>query len=185
MNVSAIIMASGFSNRMGENKLKLDVKGKQMFEYTVDLVESLDFTKKILITNDNDIKNYADGKMEVFDNEKAEIGKSESIRIGVENSGDVEGYIFFVCDQPFVSKETVIKLLEKFKEKDLITFPMYGKKRGAPMIFPKSYREDLINLKDDQGGVVLINEENSQKVLIETEKEHIDIDTREDYEKIK
>ena len=28
-----------------------------MFEYTVDLLDSLDFSEKILITNDEDIKN--------------------------------------------------------------------------------------------------------------------------------
>ncbi|SUB75677.1 GTP:adenosylcobinamide-phosphate guanylyltransferase [Peptoniphilus indolicus] len=57
MNISAIVMASGFSKRMGDNKLKLEVKGKRMFEYTVDLLDSLDFSEKILITNDEDIKN--------------------------------------------------------------------------------------------------------------------------------
>ena len=29
MNISAIVMASGFSKRMGDNKLKLEVKGKE------------------------------------------------------------------------------------------------------------------------------------------------------------
>ena len=42
-----------------------------------------------------------------------------------------------------------------------------------------------MSLKEDEGGVVLINEENSQKVDIESEMEHIDIDTREQYEKIR
>lgn len=185
MNISAIVMASGFSKRMGENKLKLEVKGKRMFEYTVDLLDSLDFSEKILVTNDEDIKKYAEGKLKVYDNENADVGKSESIRIGVENSGDVDGYMFFVCDQPFVSEETVRKILDKFYEDELITFPMYGKKRGAPMIFPKSFKDGLLNLKEDEGGVVLISDENSQKVDIESEMEHIDIDTREQYEKIR
>lgn len=186
MKISAIIMASGFSNRMGENKLKLDVKGKKMFEYTVDLVDKLDFEKKILVTNDSEIKEYSKEKLTVCNNEDAEIGKSSSIKIGVENSGDVDAYIFFVCDQPFVSKETVEKLISNFEENShKITFPMYGKKRGAPMIFPKEFKESLLNLENDQGGVVLITNDNSQSVLIESEIEHIDIDTREEYEKVR
>ena len=68
--------------------------------------------------------------MKVYDNEKADIGKSESIRIGVENSGNVDGYMFFVCDQPFVSEETVRKIVDKFYQDELITFPMYGKSVG-------------------------------------------------------
>lgn len=185
MKICAIIMASGLSNRMGENKLTLDVKGKRMFEYTVDLVSELNFADKILVTNTDEIAEYAKDKVRVFKNEKAQIGKSESIKIGVENSADVDGYIFFVSDQPFVSKETVEELIEKFEETNKITFPMYLKKRGAPMIFPKEYKEALLNLKDDQGGVVLITAENSQSVLIEREMEHFDIDTKEEYEKIK
>lgn len=185
MNISAIVMASGFSNRMGENKLKLKVKDKRMFEYTVDLLEKLDFAEKILVTNDDDIKEYANGKLKVYENPNAEIGKSESIRIGVENSGEVDGYMFFVCDQPFLKEDTVEKIVDKFYKEDLITFPMYGKKRGAPMVFPKSFKEGLLNLKEDEGGIVLITQENSQSVSIDSEMEHIDIDTREEYEKIK
>lgn len=185
--ISAIVMASGLSKRMGENKLKLLIDGKEMYKYTVDLVAEMDFRPKILVSNDEEILNYGKEKgFEVFDNPNADIGKSESIRIGVENSPEkLEGYMFFVCDQPFVSKETVEKITETFhKDPTKITVPYYDGKRGAPMLFPANSREGLLGLKGDEGGVLLLEEQSVEKVLIEEGMEHTDIDTPKDYKKI-
>ena len=49
--ISAIIMASGSSRRMGKNKLKLKYKEKFIFEYVIDLVSSYPFDEKIIVTN--------------------------------------------------------------------------------------------------------------------------------------
>ncbi|MDO5713313.1 MAG: nucleotidyltransferase family protein [Tissierellia bacterium] len=185
--ISAIVMASGLSRRMGENKLKLLIDGKEMYKYTVDLVAEMDFRPKILVSNDKDILEYGKEKgFEVFDNPNAHIGKSESIRIGVENSPEkLEGYMFFVCDQPFVSKETVEKITETFqKDPTKITVPYYDGKRGAPMLFPANTKEGLLALKGDEGGVLLLKDHPVEKVVIEEGLEHTDIDTPKDYEKI-
>lgn len=187
MNISAVVMASGFSSRMGENKLKLKFKGREIYKYTIDLVNSFDFKDKIVVSNDNEICKYAEELgFKTFNNENAEVGKSESIKIALrEVQDDVRGYMFFVCDQPLVSRETVSELINSFNENyDKITFPIYGSKRGAPMLFPSAFKGELLNLKGDKGGVVLIEEDNSKSVSINREAEHIDIDTVADYERL-
>ncbi|RVU54134.1 nucleotidyltransferase family protein [Anaerosphaera multitolerans] len=187
MKISAVILASGMSSRMGENKLKLKYKGKSIFEYTIDLVGKLDFNDRLVITNDDEILNYGEKqKLRVIKNENFKEGKSESVKLGVRNSSeDSLGYMFFVCDQPLLSADTVEGLLEVFKENtEKIIYPMYGDRRGAPMIFPKAYRDKLLTLEKDQGGVIFIREDNSLPVNISSEVEHIDIDTVEDYERL-
>lgn len=186
--ISAIVMASGFSRRMGEDKLKLLIDGKEMYQYTVDLVEEAGFNPKILVSNDEEIREYGKSKgFDVYDNPDAEIGKSESIRIGVENTPEeAEGYIFFVSDQPFVTLETVEKIVEEFKKDPTkITVPYYDGKRGAPILFPADTRQGLLELKGDQGGIVLLKDHPEVRVEIEDAIEHTDIDTPEDYKEHK
>lgn len=92
---------------------------------------------------------------------------------------------FFVCDQPLLTKETVDKIIEKFNaDKSLITFPIYLENRGSPMIFPPEYREKLLKLEKDQGGVILIDQSNSQSLIINSSIENLDIDIEEDYKRI-
>lgn len=184
--ISAIIMASGSSRRMGKNKLKLKYKEKFIFEYVIDLVSSYPFDEKIIVTNDLDIIKYAeDNKITSYTNEEAIIGKSESIKIGIRNSKQKNACMFFVCDQPLLTKETVDKIIEKFNaDKSLITFPIYLENRGSPMIFPPEHREKLLKLEKDQGGVILIDQSNSQSLIINSSIENLDIDIEEDYKRI-
>lgn len=185
--ISAIIMASGFSRRMGENKLKLSIDGKEMYKYTLDLVAKSKLEPKILVTNDEEILAY--GKklgLSTYENPLAQEGKSGSITIGVENTPkEVEGYMFFVCDQPFVSLETLEAITAAFrKNPDCIAVPFYEGKRGAPMLFPSKYREGLLSLTKDQGGVVLLKGAPVTEVAIPRGWEHIDIDTPKDYREV-
>ncbi|MDO5714973.1 MAG: NTP transferase domain-containing protein [Tissierellia bacterium] len=187
MKLTAIIMASGFSTRMKENKLKLKIDQKKMYEYSIDLVSQYDFAEKILVSNDDEILSYASSKgIKTFENPQAEIGKSSSIKIGVRHSAqDTKGYMFFVADQPFLSLETVDKIVQKFiGNPKNITVPYYDGKRGAPMIFPRFLKDDLLQLKEDEGGVLLIPENEMNPVSIQDGREHFDIDTPTDYETI-
>jgi len=63
--------------------------------------------------------------------------------------------------------------------------PYYNGVKGSPVIFPQSFKDQLMNLEDDQGGTAVINNNKSRvlPVYIETDYENLDIDTLEDYEK--
>ncbi|UTC64699.1 NTP transferase domain-containing protein [Treponema sp. OMZ 788] len=81
MKISAIILASGFSKRMPQNKLKLPINGKQIFQYIVDSISQIEFTKKMIITNDAEISFYASQKnILAVPNARAEEGKSAAIK---------------------------------------------------------------------------------------------------------
>ena len=60
MRVTAVIMCSGFSRRMGENKLLMDFRGKRMFEYTVDTVKKAGFYKTVVVTAYDEIADYSE-----------------------------------------------------------------------------------------------------------------------------
>ncbi|UTC75176.1 NTP transferase domain-containing protein [Treponema sp. OMZ 792] len=186
MKISAIILASGFSKRMPQNKLKLPINGKQIFQYIVDSISQIEFTQKMVITNDAEISFYASQKnILAVPNARAEEGKSAAIKKGVENSGKAEAYMFFTADQPFLKVSTIKNLLELYsKNKEYIIYSKYGDDRGSPVIIPSKYRQDLLKLEKDKGGASLINEDNSKFLIVENTIEGFDIDDMETYEKI-
>ena len=58
-------------------------------------------------------------------------------------------------------------------------------RRGAPVIFPASYRKKLLSLEADQGGMIFAKDDKTNKVEIGNEDELLDIDTLEAYERLK
>ena len=185
--VNAIILASGFSKRFNGNKLKAEINGKRTYSYVIDLIDSIPFKEKIVVTNDCEIIEYAKSKGIKFSkNPNSKEGKSQSIIIGIKNTtSDAKAYMFFMADQPLLKRESIIKLLDKFENNsETIIYPEFAGKKGSPVIIPRSYKEKLLELKGDEGGSVYITEKNSLGIKIESESEGIDIDRMEDYDRM-
>lgn len=188
MSISCIVMASGMSRRMGENKLTLKINGKMVFEYILDEIKKIDFDEVIVVTRFKEIKDYSRQLgYRVIENKDFEKGQSSSIKLGIKNAKKENGYIFFVADQPKLKASTINKVLENYKEdtKEII-IPYFNGEKGNPIIFSKYYRDELLKLKGDIGGSPIIKKygENIVKVAINS-NENIDIDNEEDYKKIR
>ncbi|WBW50584.1 nucleotidyltransferase family protein [Peptoniphilus equinus] len=186
MALTSIIMASGLSQRMGENKLFLDFKNKQLYQITLDLMEGLRLDEVIVVSVYREILDEAKarGFLAVL-NENPTEGKAASIRLGVEAAKPENGLIFFVADQPLLTHNTVEALIDAYEQTTLITYPVVNQRRGAPVIFPPEYREKLQALTGDQGGMVLTVDEDVQGVDIADESELLDIDTLDTYRYLK
>ncbi len=189
MNVNAIIMASGLSKRMNQNKLKMKIEDKFIYEFILGTVNNCKygFNEIIVVSNDKDIlENAGSLGFKSVENEIFNLGQSASVRLGVEKSCETDGYMFFTADQPFISEKTINELLTTFKKNsNSIIVPCYRGINGSPAIFPKIFKEQLLKLEGDTGGKLIIkdNKDKIIKVHIYSEEEHIDIDTIEDYEK--
>lgn len=57
-------------------------------------------------------------KIYIIDNKKSEKGQSESIKIGLKTLGKCDGYMFFSCDQPFLTSDTKKKYYKILKRKE-------------------------------------------------------------------
>ncbi len=182
--LTAIIMASGFSRRMGENKLLMNFMGKALIEHVIEAAKNSDLDKIVLIYRDEKILQI--GKkhgIQCFFNDKAHLGQSQSVILGIRNAPD-GSYMFLVGDQPFISTSLINKLImEHKKDKSKIILPTNGRRIGMPIIFPNKFKEDLLKVNGDKGGRDLIRENINSliKVLVENKKELIDIDDLEDY----
>lgn len=189
MKTGAVIMASGFSRRMGENKLLLRYNGKTFIENIIDKILICDFHKIILITSHQEIedifRNYVKNKENFFIeiNKNPSSGISESIKLGLEKIKKCDAYMFFTGDQPGISTAT-IKMLMKKSEKNNIIVPKYMNKNGMPTVFGSDFYNELMNLSGDSGGKQIMkhHKDSIEYVEINNPLEGFDIDTREDYE---
>jgi molybdenum cofactor cytidylyltransferase len=183
--INAIILASGFSKRMGCDKLILPIKGKSILENIVDEILKVNFNEIILIYRNEFVKKVVGEKpILCIENLNAENGMSESIKIGIKNSSCCNGYMFFVGDQINLNKELISKVIQAFeKNGNSIIVPLYNRKRGNPVIFPAEFKEELLKLSGDKGGRVLIDkyETRVSYVNIEDENLGVDVDTKEEY----
>lgn len=202
MKINAIIMAAGKSERMGQNKLLLKYKDLTFIEILLSKILKINFQNILIIYSDedvkknclkymhlNNIKSKKNKKIIIIKNKNYKKGQSESIKLGIQTlkkMGELgDGSMFFSGDQPFLTEETIKKILYNF-EKNKILIPLYGDKRGLPTIFSTKFSEELLELKGDIGGKPVIeNNKKSLKIIkIENEIEGLDVDTKEEYEKI-
>ena len=190
MNVTAIILAAGLARRMNGDKLHLKLNGNEIIDTVLSTVASVDFNETIVVTNDPVIAAKANLlNLTPVTNLDAPTGQSTSIVKGVLASGnDTSGYLFIMGDQPLLSKDTIEVILKAFKASPAsIILPMYGEKPGSPVLFPSTLKDELLSLKGDFGGKVVIrrNPELIKRVSISSSEELFDVDTKEDYEAIK
>lgn len=181
--ISAIIMASGFSRRMGKNKLLMKYNDKFLIEYTLDIISKFDFKEKIIVTQYEKIKEIGESlNFKVVINKYPNKGISESIKLGLKNCGESEGYMFFVSDQPLLDKNDIQKLIKAFeKDTSFIIIPKYKDKCGNPVIYPKKYKEQILSLEGDKGGKSIIKSSDKIKYVNVCENTLFDIDNINDF----
>lgn len=182
--ITAIVMASGFSKRMGLNKLLMKYNDKFLIEYTLEKISQCDFVEKIIVTQYEEIEKLTNN-FKVVINENAHKGQSESIKLGVKSSEKCDGYMFFVADQPLISQNDIEKLIKVFREnKDFIVIPKYKEKHGNPVIYPSLYKEEILRLEGDKGGKSIIKSSNKIKYVEVEENTLFDIDNKDDFNKL-
>lgn len=156
LEISAVIMASGFSRRMGRNKLLLPYRGKTLLGHTLVLLERLPLCRRILVctseTHEALLKagELATGLFTVVHNMMPDKGQSVSMRLGLE-AANGQGVIFFTGDQPLLDAQAVLPILEAATEENIVV-PLAGGKPCSPVYFGGFYRSELTACEGDQGG---------------------------------
>jgi len=189
VKISAVVMASGMSERMKTDKLHLLINEKYLYEHILETIRQYPFFEVITAAKDDDILAKANSLgFRAVRNEKYFVGRSESIKAALMVSRPTDGFMFFVADQPFVSMNTIDKLCREFsKNPSHIIVPYYNGTKGNPVIFPSDFKAQLMKLEGDQGGknIIQSNLDKMIRVDISSDLENIDIDTPEDYERVK
>jgi molybdenum cofactor cytidylyltransferase len=188
--ISGIILASGFSRRMNKEKLTLTVAGIPMLERVICAATTASLDEVLLVYQKDEIRalgqKYA---LALVHNPHPEDGQSAAVKAGVKCAHpESDGFMFLVGDQPYLSSDTINSLISAFnKDVSRIVVPAYGGKRGNPVIFPSSFKHELLLLDGDQGGRAVIDKMQHlvSIVAIRDETEAMDVDTTNEYEKLR
>jgi len=186
--ISAILLAAGESNRMGQPKQLLPFGQSTIVERTIDnlLDSAVSETIVVLGYRDEEIrKTIADKPVKIAINPDYQQGMSASIIAGLKQINKrARAVLIALGDQPFVDSRTINSLIEAFiANKRGIIIPVYQGRRGNPVIFAIRYKGELLNLKGDIGGreIVKRHPEDMLEVAVNCEGVLFDIDTAENY----
>lgn len=187
--VSGIILASGFSRRMGSNKLLLPLGGISVIERVISEAVRSRLEEIILVCACEEIaelgRRYG---VKTVHNAFPQEGQSRSVRLGTAAAAlSADGLMFLVGDQPLVTADIIDQLVDRFRTADCSAVVSYYKgRRGNPVIFTSNMREELMGLHGDSGGRVLLEKMDGgiEAVAFDDEKPGIDIDTAEEYAKL-
>ena len=188
MRINLILLAAGNSKRFNGNKLLAIYKDKPIYMYIVEKVLDLKVNKIICVTQYKEIKEaLLNTDINVVMNENSSLGVSSSIKLGINFDKNADGYMFMVCDQPFISIETLNSVIDNFINGDKgIVCVGYGDNKGNPVIFSKRYVNELLSLEGDNGGKRILNGHLNDLNIVNVDSaiELVDIDTQEELGKI-
>ena len=194
-NTAWIMLAAGNSRRFGANKLLYEIEGSPMYQRTLSclfkaqkevLKKTGIFCPVTVVTQYKEVGETAE-KMgaKVCYNPHPEEGISSSLKIGLKENKEADACLFTVADQPWLTWESVMGLLEVFWESEKgMACMQNGEKKGNPCIFSRKYYEKLFSLTGDVGGKKILNAHPTDIVVYQTkgERELEDIDYMDERE---
>jgi molybdenum cofactor cytidylyltransferase len=185
-----VILAAGMSSRLGTPKQLIDYNGKSLLLYTVNeaLLTGLRPVVVVIGAHSDSVKKEIDNlEVNLIENEQWQEGMASSIRCGVAFAQKidvhVDGIVFMVCDQPYVSTSLLNGLLSAQHRTGLpIVASSYEKNLGIPALFHKTFFTELMGLTGDSGAKKLIKLHKNLVTAISFPEGNIDIDTKADYD---
>jgi molybdenum cofactor cytidylyltransferase len=197
-NISALILAAGSSQRMGQPKQLLEFDGKHLLENVINLALSFPFSEVIaVIGNQADqiqrLIKIDDDRFRWIVNHNYADGQSVSLSKGIKEVGEHVFMMVFLGDQPLIREETIWTVMETGVKKSTqyvntpyVIQPSFNEKPGHPVFFGNLSLHDFSRVEGDQGARALIkNLESRCLVPVQDAGILIDIDTPEQYEKAK
>ncbi len=185
MTIDAIILAAGYSSRVGDFKPALDLYGKSILQRCIESMS--DLCENIIVVGGYQIDVIRDltqdlPKVDVVKNENFDLGMFSSVRRGIKEVTS-DRFLIIPGDQPVVKKETFKILLNKDAD---IVIPRYKGKKGHPALFNSKLAKEILSWEDTE---ILRNYIHSKKdvAIVDVDDAGIglDVDTAEDYEMIK
>ena len=186
MKIGCIIMASGLGKRFGSNKLLQEFGGKTLLQRILESTTNL-FDKRVVVTRSEEVNQFCrENKVEVIFHDLP--NRNQAVKLGIEQMKNMDGCMFCPCDQPFLKRESMERLKISFEyKKSGIHRLVYEDHEGSPVLFGKEYFRELQELPLKSGGSYLVGKYPAKVEKIEAacREELLDIDTKEDLEKLK
>jgi molybdenum cofactor cytidylyltransferase len=188
---AGIILAAGDSTRFGSPKQLLDWKGKPFVRQVAETALHAGLEPVYVITGIHhaDIEScLRDLPVTVIQNPNYKNGQSESIKLGIMNlPNNIGANIFLLADQPQIPIEVIKALKERHSQtlSPIIAPLVLEERRANPVLFDKVTFPDLLQLSGDVGGRAIFDKHKVDYLPWHDDILIFDVDTKEDYERLK
>ena len=213
-DVAALVIAAGYSSRMGDFKPLLKVGEKSALAYLLDSIISSGIASIHVVTGHNsdkieeEIKRYKHiNNVEISEtgyefecqlslktiyNKDYENGMFSSIKTGVREVSkmkSISAALLFPVDVPLVSSETIKGLTNIYRKSGMPTnfaLPRVSEKNGHPLLIPKGYFAEVLNY-DGDGGLKAIRQKHEEDMIVFTTDDIgalLDMDNPEEYDRL-
>lgn len=191
IKISLIILAAGYSSRMGDFKPLLKIKNRTALEHIVDSFNKADVKDIIVVIGHNaqEIKNVYQGpEIKFVYNKFYDEGMYSSVIEGVKNlAKENDGFFILPVDIPSINQITIEEIKKAFTNSGKgIIYPNFNGVRGHPPLISTKYINKIIN-HDEKGGLknLLDNyESDSWDIEVVDQGILLDMDTPEDYKNL-
>jgi len=188
-SICALILAAGESKRMKVPKMLLPFHGKTMLEKVIgNVISSEVFHTLVVLGSNRDeiLGSISHLPVSHCYNENYINGMLSSVQCGFKNLPEgFDAVLVFPGDQPFIEPEVINLVIRSFRETGKgIVIPVYGNRRGHPMLIGSRYRDVIGNLDDTAGLRSLAEIYKEDLFEVKTNSLGIlkDFDTEEDYQ---
>jgi molybdenum cofactor cytidylyltransferase len=188
--INAVVVAAGFSRRMGRFKLLLPWDGETVIERVVHTLERTAPGEIVVVTGHraDEVAAALDGtRARTIVNPDYATGEMlSSVQTGLRAlSVETTGALICLGDQPQMEAETVHRVLEASNAAgdQAVVIPSYQMRAGHPILLPRRVWPDVVAATGTLKDALAPHRAGAVYVVVDTESILADLDTPADYEK--
>lgn len=187
--IAAVVLAAGASKRFGRPKQLARFGGKPLLQHVLERLSEAKISEVVVVLGPHAeaiLREVPVGTARVVINGRAAEGLSRSLQAGLEAlSPEAAGAVIVLADQPFVSAETLSRLVEAHRrEHPAAVVPTYNGFRGNPVLLDRSLFAEVMKIEGDIGCRAIFGDHPGEILKLPVGDAGIltDIDTPEDLE---
>jgi molybdenum cofactor cytidylyltransferase len=152
--IAGVIVAAGFSTRMGESKPLVSIGGRPMLQWVVDAAEASGLDRVIIVTGpgDREIRSSIKTNRAYFArNEHPGLGTMSSLRTGVAAAGPADAVMKLVADQPEITSADIDALIGAWDmDHHTAGLMSYTDGPGHPLLITRQLLETILDEDGDR-----------------------------------
>ncbi len=180
--IEGIILAAGYSSRVGENKMLLTYQGKPLIDHVIETMQKhVDHVFVVTGHYHQEISELYKNKknITILYNRHYAQGMFSSVRLAVSKTqGDM---MIVPGDMPVIFSSTYHEVKQT---KKLIAVPIHNGKRGHPIYIHKSLRKALLEEPPTSHLKAFRDKHDVDWIKVNDPGCILDIDTKSDYQKL-
>lgn len=182
-----VLLAAGRSERFGDVHSKLDQPflSRPLGLHVAVALEDMPFRERIVVVDGCSI-DYASHRFTVMHNDAPDRDMASSVRMGVDcaRAHDAAAVLIALADMPRVTAAHIYRLFDAAADLDdqALVASSDGVAPRPPVLVGRGRFEEMLAITGDQGARDLIQ---SGRHVVTNAAELIDVDTREDLEKLR